>query len=134
VAAPALVMVFPPRAVPILVLSPLAGLVAPAAPIARPIPRFFFVLRFIWFPRSLPPVSPTFPFPARENRGYGSQLSSPYVRGSRVELAPLLLFGFGQIVQARLGLGGFFRKEGGVVACRFFDDAPEEAGIGLRLV
>jgi hypothetical protein len=107
-----------------------------AIPIAGPVSRRFFVAPAISLPRSLAPLCTpaAASLPTSQDRGYIAQLPASYVRGAGVGLAPLLLFGFGQVVESRLGFGGFFRQEGGIVACRFFDDAPQEARVRLGLV
>jgi hypothetical protein len=79
-------------------------------------------------------VAGALPFPTQENRGDVAKLTPSDIARAGVELAPLFLFSFSQVVQARLRLGGFSRKECGIVARRLFYYSAQESRVRLRFV
>jgi hypothetical protein len=84
--------------------------------------------------RAISFIAGPLPFPAEEDRGDIAKLAPPDVTRAGVEFAPLSLFGFGQVVQTCLRLGGFFREECGIVARRLFYDSAQEPRVRFRLV
>lgn len=109
-------------------------LAAPAISIAGAVSGLVFVPPVVCLSRSVLPLCPVVPGPAFEDGRDITQLSPPYIRGAGVELAPLLLAGFRQVVESGLRFCGFFGQEGGIVVCRLFDDAPQEARVRLGFV